>query len=282
LLLTHLHSDHIVDYPNLLLYGASNGLESRAASPLGVYGPGVRGEMEPVFVLPGSTRPTPEVINPGNATPGTEDMTAYLYQAFATDLNDRARDGGRPDVRSLVHAHDIKLPHIPGFTSPNQTPSPDMEPFKVYEDDRVRVSATLVDHVPVWPSFAFRFDTDDGVVVFSGDTAPSQNLIRMAKGADILVHEVIVSEWIDRLLPLPRSPDEEARRHHLVTAHTTVEQVGKVAESAGVSTLVLSHIFPENAREEQLASAQRDFSGQLVIGEDLLQLGVARGRRRLP
>jgi ribonuclease BN (tRNA processing enzyme) len=63
----------------------------------------------------------------------------------------------------------------------------------------VRVSATPVNYVPVWPSFAFRFDTDDGAVVFSGDTVPSQNLIRMAKGANILVHEVIVSEWIDRL-----------------------------------------------------------------------------------
>jgi ribonuclease BN (tRNA processing enzyme) len=131
LFLTHLHSDHTVDYPNLLLYGPYSGLESRAATPLQVYGPGVRGEMEPVFALPGSVRPAPEVINPGNPTPGTEDMTAYLYQAFATDLNDRMRDGGKPDVRLLVHAHDIKLPHIPGFMSLNQTPSPDMEPFKV-------------------------------------------------------------------------------------------------------------------------------------------------------
>src|SRR5258708_30122030 len=238
LFLTHLHSDHTVDYPNLLLYGPYSGLESRAASPLQVYGPGRRGEMEPVFQLPGSARPTPEVINAGNPTPGTKDMTAYLYQAFATDLNDRMRDGGKPDVRSLAHAHDIKLPHIPGLTSANQTPSPDMEPFKIYEDDRVRVSATLVYHVPVWPSFAFRFDTDDGAVVFSGDTAPSQNLIRMAKGANILVHEVIVSEWIDRLLPSPRSPDDEARRHHLVYSLTNVEQVGPFAQSTGVSTLV--------------------------------------------
>ena len=104
----------------------------------------------------------------------------------------------------------------------------------------------------------------------------------MAKGANILVHEVIVSEWIDRLLPSPRSPDDEARRHHLTDSHTTVEQVGAVAESAGVSTLVLSHIVPGNARAEQLVPAQRDFSGQLVIGEDLLQLGLGKRSGRRP
>jgi ribonuclease BN (tRNA processing enzyme) len=153
-----------------------------------------------------------------------------------------------------------------------------MEPFRIHEDDRVRVSATLVSHAPVWPAFAFRFDTDDGAVVFSGDTAPSPNLIKMAKGADILVHEVIVSGWIDRILPLPRSLGEEGLRQHMLSAHTSVDQVGKVAESAGVSTLVLSHIVPGNARAEELMPAQRDFSGQLVIGEDLLQLGVTRRR----
>jgi ribonuclease BN (tRNA processing enzyme) len=63
LFLTHLHSDHTVDYPNLLLYGPYSGLESRTGSPLQVYGPGPRGEMEPVFALPGSARATPGVVN---------------------------------------------------------------------------------------------------------------------------------------------------------------------------------------------------------------------------
>jgi ribonuclease BN (tRNA processing enzyme) len=65
-------------------------------------------------------------------------------------------------------------------------------------------------------------------------------------------------------------------RQHLLSAHTPVEEVGKVAEAAGVSTLVLNHIVPGNARAEELMPAQRDFSGQLVIGEDLLQLGLGR------
>lgn len=275
--LTHLHSDHVIDYPNILLYGWYAGIEL-AASPLRVFGPGRRGEMEPMFTPPGGQAREPEVMNSSNPTPGTVDMTGYLYQAFATDINDRMRDNGKKDIRTLVNVEDIKLPQIAGLKSPNETPQPEMEPFKIYEDDRVRVSATLVYHAPIWPAFAYRFDTDEGAVVFSGDTAPSQNLVRLAKGADILVHEVIISAWIDRILPPPRNPAQEALRTHLVSAHTPVEQVGKIAESAGVATLVLNHFVPGNARAEQLMPAQRDFAGQLVIGEDLLQLGVRRAR----
>ena len=115
-------------------------------------------------------------------------MTGYLYQAFATDLNDRMRDNGKPNLEAVVEVHDIDIPPIAGFKSPNETPSPPMEPFKIFEDDRVRVSATLVDHAPVWPAFAYRFDTDDGSIVFSGDTGRCENLIKLAKGADVLVH----------------------------------------------------------------------------------------------
>jgi ribonuclease BN (tRNA processing enzyme) len=252
LFLTHLHSDHVVDYPNLLLYGWLSGLD-RAASPLKVFGPGRRGEMEPVFSLRADIADRPKVVNPRNPTPGTRDMTKYLFRAYATDINDRIRDNGKQDLRAFVRAHDIELPQIPGFSSPNLTPHPDMEPFEIYEDDRVRVSAILVQHSPIWPAFAFRFETDDGAVVFSGDTGPSNNLIKLAEGANILVHEVIVSEWINRVLPEPRTPAQEAMRQHSLNAHTPVEEVGKIAEAAQVSILVLNHIVPGNARAEDLA-----------------------------
>src|SRR5215469_6124946 len=72
--LTHLHSDHVVDYPNLLLYGWLSGLD-RAASALKIFGPGRRGEMEPIFALPANSKNMPKVVNPRNPTPGTRDMT---------------------------------------------------------------------------------------------------------------------------------------------------------------------------------------------------------------
>jgi ribonuclease BN (tRNA processing enzyme) len=275
LFLTHLHSDHTIDYPNLLLFGLSAGLD-RPSSPLKVFGPGRRGQMEPIFSLPGSPTPTAPIISPDNPTPGTKDMTGYLYQAFATDLNDRIRDNGKRSLEALVEVHDIDIPPIAGFKSPNETPSPPMEPFKLFEDDRVRVSATLVYHAPVWPAFAYRVDTDDGSIVFSGDTARNDNLIKLAKGADILVHEVIVTSWVNGLFPTPRSVAEEGLTQHLLNAHTPVEEVGGIAEAAGVKKLVLSHIVPGNAIREQLLPAGKGFSGELVIGRDLMQIGVGQ------
>ncbi|MER5391002.1 hypothetical protein [Saccharopolyspora sp. NPDC002686] len=61
----------------------------------------------------------------------------------------------------------------------------------VMEDDRVKVSAVLVPHGPVFPSFAFRFDTAHGSVTFSGDATCTDNLVKLARGSDILVHEAI-------------------------------------------------------------------------------------------
>jgi len=280
LFLTHLHSDHVVDYANLLLFGLFTGLDSRS-SPFKVFGPGRRGQMAPVFSVPGSPTPTVPIINPENPTPGTRDMTGYLYQAFATDLNDRMRDNGKPNLEAVVDVHDIEIPPIAGFKSPNETPSPPMEPFKFFEDDRVRVSATLVDHAPVWPAFAYRFDTDDGSIVFSGDTGRCENLIKLAKGADILVHEVIVTSEVHRRFPMPRSVADEGLMAHLLNAHTSVEDVGAIAEAAGVKKLVLSHIVPGNATREQLLPAGKGFSGELVIGRDLMQIGVGQAAASL-
>ncbi len=276
LFLTHLHSDHTVDYPNLFLYGYFAGLDLPGRGPLQVYGPGRRGEMPPVFTLPGQAPLTPGVVNAGNPTPGTVDMTGYLMQAFATDMNDRIRDNGKRGPAELVAPHDIALPPIEGFRSPNETPAPAMAPFPVFEDDRVRVTAILVSHAPIFPAFAYRFDTDDGSVVFSGDTGPCENLVTLARGAEVLVHEVIVTGWIDQRFPPPRSAADEGLRAHLLSAHTPVDQVGKIAEAAGVGMLVLNHLLPGNARAVDLMPAARDFSGPMVIGEDLLSIAVRR------
>ncbi|BDD90582.1 hypothetical protein PanNE5_00220 [Pandoraea sp. NE5] len=276
--LTHLHSDHTIDYFNLFLYGWYDGLTG-IKQPVQVYGPGRRGQMEPIFKLPGQTTvEEPRIENPENPTPGTVDMTNYLYQAFAVDINDRLRDAHRPDLRKLVEVHDIVIPQVSGFKTPNETPVPKMEPFKIFEDDRVRVTATLVNHFPIWPAFAFRFDTDDGSIVFSGDTSPCENLVRLAKHADVLVHEVIDTSWVDALFPPPVGEKEAAFKAHLLSSHTSIDDVGKVAEAAGAKTLVLSHIAPGHAPRANLARAQRNFSGQLIIGEDLMQIGVGRKR----
>jgi ribonuclease BN (tRNA processing enzyme) len=182
--LTHLHSDHIVDLNNILSEGIYNGLQSVNKIP--IWGPGNRGQVPALF---GSGNP-PTPVSPGNPTPGTREMMDLIVQAYATDFNDRLFDNRKPHPNQLWEAFDVPVP--PEFTkSPNTDPCPEMSPFTFYEDDHVRVSATLVNHAPVFPALAFRFDTDDGSVVFSGDTGKTPNRIKLAKDADVLVHEVI-------------------------------------------------------------------------------------------
>lgn len=266
--LTHLHSDHIVDLANLFTVGLYNGLP-RADLPVRLIGPGNRGALPPLFGAP----PAPPVTAPDNPTPGTRETWAALVRAFATDYNDRAFDNRRPVPDQLVEASDVVLP-ARLTADPNGNPHPRMNPVPVFEDDRVRVTATLVQHAPVFPALAYRFDTDDGSVVFSGDTGPSDNLVRLARGASVLVHEVIDRKWAEGLFPAPRTDAQEGLLQHLVNAHTTIEEVGPIAERAGVKKLVLSHLVPGNNPDSRWRRVQKGFSGRLVIGRDLDRIAL--------
>lgn len=260
--ITHLHSDHTIDLNNVLVTGIYNGLQSVSAIP--VWGPGNRGKLPPLF----GKGPAPTVINPANPTPGTTEMTDFIVQMFATDLNDRLFDNRKPAPSQLWEARDVPVPEK-YLTDPNDAPAPDMEPFTFFEDDRVKVSATLVNHAPVFPALAYRFDTEDGSVVFSGDTAKCANLVRLARNADVLVHEVIDEDWAAALFPAPRNEADEGLYRHLIQAHTLKTEVGSIAAEANVGTLVLSHLVPGNQPESAWEKCAEGFEGRMVIGQDL-------------
>lgn len=266
--LTHQHSDHIGGLAGLVSVGLFNGTVG-ADRPIRLIGPGNRGALHTLS----GTAPPPPVVNPDNPTPGTQDMFASIVAAFATDFNDRARDNRRPVPGEIWAAHDIALPDAL-IADPNGNPTPDMDPITIYSDDRVEVSAILVAHAPSFPAFAFRFDTEDGSVVFSGDTSPTPNLVKLASGADVLVHEVISRQAFEAIYPEPRTPAQEALLHHILGAHTTIEQVGPIAEEAGVRTLVLNHLAPGDLKPNEFARAGRSFSGETIVGEDLMVVNV--------
>lgn len=268
--LTHLHSDHIVDLNNILSEGMYNGLQFVNRIP--IWGPGNRGQVPPFFG--GGTPPTP--VNPGNPTPGTREMTDLLVQAFAADFNDRLFDNSKPRPEQMWEAKDVPVQYL---SDPNGRPCPEMDPFVFFEDDHVTVSATLVNHAPVFPALAYRFDTPDGSIVFSGDTGKNPNLVSLANNADVLVHEVIDKSWPESLFPDPRDAKQESIFQHLINAHTLVEDVGRVAQEANVKTLALSHIVPGNGADEQFEAAKDGFDGKLIIGRDLDVIGVGASRR---
>jgi len=144
----------------------------------------------------------------------------------------------------------------------------------VMSDETMTVTAALVDHPPVVPAFAYRFDARDRSFVISGDTAPSQNLVKLAAGAYVLVHSVMYPPAIDRLVA--RVPNAAALKASILAHQTAAEDAGRVAQQAGVKTLVLSHFVPPDDPEVTDATwreaASRHFRGTVIVGRDLLEV----------
>jgi ribonuclease Z len=138
----------------------------------------------------------------------------------------------------------------------------------VYDDGEVRVTAFDVEHPPVKPAYGYRFDSGGRSIVITGDTRPNPNLVRYAKGADILVSEAYLPEWFDKV----DTPEVAAR---LKAYHTTPEQAGEMATAAGVKTLVLTHLVPPGAEETFRQRAQTTFKGRVVVGRDLMTVSTS-------
>jgi ribonuclease Z len=216
--LTHLHSDHVVGFPDLWLTGW---LTSGRKVPLLVWGPR-----------------------------GTKKMMSHLEQAFEFDIAIRMADEGASAAGATIRAEDIAQ----GF---------------VYENAGVKITVFDVDHAPIEPAFGYRIDYAGRSVVLSGDTRFSENLIRHAQAADLLIHEVISPETLRRA----GVPAEQARVR--VAHHSSPEQAGEVFVRTKPKLAVYSHIGPPSATEEDLFPATRKaYAGPLVLGEDLMVIDV--------
>ncbi|WP_270889344.1 MBL fold metallo-hydrolase [Pedococcus sp. 5OH_020] len=273
--ITHLHSDHVTDLATFLVQGFIAGGLGTMRAPFTVWGPGDRGALPRPFP-PG--RPAPEAFNPSNPTPGTASTVTQLLAAYAADVNDRMFDAGSPRIDQVIVGKDIALP---ATVAANLTgPPPGMRPFAVYEDDRVAVRATLVDHGQMVPSYAFRFDSDHGSLVISGDTTLTPNLLELADGCDVLLHEVIDYDTIVasiNALSVPE-PVKEAFRNHMFGAHTTEKQLAELLASIELRTLVLHHLVPgaiDRGGWARVAQRlDRVSRATVLVGEDGMTVGA--------
>ena len=277
ILFSHLHSDHLTEWPAVYMTSPTNTENGKIAQPIEVFGPGNRGTLPRVFP---ATRPAPAVVSPSDPTPGIVGMTGYLRQAFANDFNDRMRDGNAVDPNSLFRIHDIDISGHWSVTPEGVPPTlPPGTRIPILVDGDVTITATLVDHHPTAPAFGYRFDTPDGSIAVSGDTCPTANLIDLAKGADYLVHEVIDETWVAEFTATLPPAVGGPLREHLIAAHTTLAQVGEVAEAAKVKNLVLSHLVPSGIPNERFETVRRAFSGKVYIGHDLMNFNVHSSHR---
>ena len=150
----------------------------------------------------------------------------------------------------------------------------------VMQDDNVKVSAIIVEHPPVKPALAYRFDFKDRSIAFSGDTTPLAAVATMAKGADVLVHETMYVPALEKAIKDRTAKGGwpvtfEAVMAHAKADHTPSEDVGRIAQEAGVKTLVLSHLIPtidsisisDDTWREPVA---KYFKGEIIVGQDLM------------
>jgi ribonuclease BN (tRNA processing enzyme) len=188
--------------------------------------------------------------------PPLQRMTKLFFQMNAADINTRISNERRMAIEPLVHVHELRAGGV------------------VMSDDNVKVTAALVDHPPVVPAFGFRFDARDRSIVISGDTAPSDQVVKLARGADVLVHSVMYPPAIDRLVA--RVPNAAALKASILAHQTSAEEAGRIAEAAGVRTLVLSHLVPpddpEVSDEMWVNAAKSHFGGTVIVGRDLLEV----------
>ena len=188
--------------------------------------------------------------------PGLRNMTQDFFNYLKFDIETRIVDEGRPDPRKQIVATDFEKQGV------------------VLVNDDVKVTSCQVSHPPITQAYAYRFDAKDRSVVISGDTAYAPQLADFAKGADVLVHEVMYLPGVEALVK--RLPNASRLRAHLMASHTLPEDVGKIAAKAEVKTLVLSHFVPgddASITDEQWAEGVRKhFKGQIVVGKDLLEI----------
>jgi len=208
-LLTHFHSDHIGDLGELQLQTWAGG----RTEPLAVYG-----------------------------GPGVEELVDGFNLAYRQDQGYRTEHHGErvmPSAAWGLIAHTVELDGAP-------TPQKDRTGL-VYDDGALRITAIEVDHAPIEPAYAFRFDYRGRSVVVSGDLKNHAPLAAAAAGADLLVSEAIATQMTQSLGRAATSAGRDktaAVMHDIEDYHVTPEEAAALANQAGVGLLVYYHLLP--------------------------------------
>ena len=180
----------------------------------------------------------------------------HYWKAFlgsmVDDIRVRIEDEGRIDLEQLTEFHSLE------------------DGRSLYlSDTKIRVIRNV--HPPIKDSFALRFEWGKFSIVLSGDTASMPEMISFADRADLLIHEVMLSEGID--LIMRRLGHEDSKlKNHLLQSHTLAENAGLIATRAKVKCLALSHFVPDGFLEfndeDWMRAVRKHWSGKVILGKD--------------
>jgi len=197
---------------------------------------------------------------------GTSRVVDGFAQAYAADAQYRNVHHGEqylPAAGAHAVGHDVAL-----------SDAADADAL-VFDRNGLRVTMFRVHHDPVVPAVGYRFDYGGRSVVVSGDTAKNANLAAHAKSADLLIHEALLPEMMERVARVAERNDRQRLAklaRDTMSYHTTPVEAAEIARDAGVATLVFTHEVPGPRnlilRRMFLAGVPEVFSGEVILGED--------------
>ena len=224
--LTHYHSDHVEGLPDLWMTGYIFGPFGSRSRPLRLWGP-----------------------SDGTNSDGAGKIAKGLTEAFADDVRIREADEHVSAAATEIETHSFQPDGI------------------VFDEAGVKVTAFAVNHGDlIKPSVGYRIDYGARSVTISGDTKFNENLIKFAKGTDLLIHEVFMMSR--QLATLPQLKP-------VADHHTSPEQAGEVFSRVQPKLAAYSHVILLGTTEEELLTRTKSaYAGPLVVGEDLLRFEV--------
>ena len=202
--------------------------------------------------------------------PGTKALLGGFAEVYKEDIEDRIARRGKDDLDATLA---VAEPHIVTVN--------DKEAHTVYEKSGLVVKAFMVEH-PEWKyAYGYRVEYAGRLVVVSGDTRFSQQVIRHAKGADILIHEAFSKRMLDAAQrvadELKISLSAKAIRY-IKETHTSTLEAAQVAKEAGADKLVLTHIIPplpNKITEKIFLMGMNDiYDKDIILAEDGVRLKI--------
>ncbi|WP_408011320.1 MBL fold metallo-hydrolase [Pseudalkalibacillus sp. A8] len=225
LFITHLHHDHTVGFPDLLISGSVPSMGGRQ-DPFEVWGP-----------------------------KGTKNMVEGLYKAYKTDIENRQNVTNATESGLDTNVHEF-------------------EEGVVYDKNGVEIIAFEVDHGSMEPAYGFRVNYKGRSVVISGDTTYSENLVKYAKGTDLLIHEVLAAS------SKPNKKIENESIRNIKSYHSTPEQAAKVFKQVNPKLAVYTHVISIGVSDSEgnyIERTKEIYDGKVVLGEDLMTFEIAEG-----
>ncbi|MDR6225766.1 ribonuclease Z [Desmospora profundinema] len=236
--ITHLHGDHIFGLPGLLGSRSFQGAESS------------------LFIhAPEGLRPFVEASLKASAT----HLRYSLEWRELTEGKWTTEEGVRVEVAKLSHSvpsygFRIEEPDQPGCLDVSKLQAEGISPGPVYRDLKRGETVRLPDGRILYGEQYRRPDRPGRVIAILGDTRPTEEAVRLARGADLLIHEATFRKGREDL----------AAKH----GHTTSVQAAQIAVRAGVGGLLLTHISPRysNAEAAELEEeARKQFPNTDVV-----------------